>query len=303
MNNRTRRRRVRVHSPAARRQARAFGGQQRLGGRRSLGGSPRSLGKARLLIALAIAAFSFFSYMRSKEFNPVTGEEQYIGLARHQEIAMGKQSAPQLIQQFGGLHPDASLQALVDEIGQEVVRESEASGTGWEFDFHLLADPQTVNAFALPGGQVFITQALLSQLETRGQLAGVLGHEVGHVVARHSTQRIAKENLRNGLTMAVVLGTGVDPRAVDTAGRLISMKYGREDELQSDRLGVEFMSDAGYDPRSMEGVMEILARASGGGARQAEFMSTHPSPENRVQEIRSAVAKRFPGGVPAGLEP
>ena len=301
MNYRTRRRRVRLHSPSGRRQVRALGGGLRARGLGSLGGRPRALGKARLLIALAVAAFSFFSFLRTKEFNPITGEEQYIGLAKHQEIAMGKQSAPQLIQQFGGLHPDANLQALVDEVGHEVVRESGAAQTDWEFEFHLLADPNTINAFALPGGQVFITQALLGQLETRGQLAGVLGHEVGHVVARHSTQRIAKENLRNGLTMAVVLGTGADPRAVNMAGRLISMKYGREDELQSDRLGVQFMSEAGYDPRAMEGVMAILARASG-GSRQAEFMSTHPSPENRVEEIRAAVARQFPGGVPAGLE-
>ncbi|MEZ4650810.1 MAG: M48 family metallopeptidase [Candidatus Eisenbacteria bacterium] len=260
------------------------------------------MGKVRLLIGLAVAIFSFISYAASKEYNPVTGEDQHIGIAKHQEIALGQQSAPQMIQEFGGLDPDPQLQAVVDRVGQRVVRRSRASGTEWEFDFHLLADPQTVNAFALPGGQIFITGALFDRLETEGQLAAVLGHEIGHVVARHSTQRIAKENLRNGITLAVILGTDMDPRTADIAGQLISMKYGREDELESDVLGVDFMSDAGYDPRAMIGVMEILASASD-GQRPPEFMSTHPNPENRVGRIQTAIAQKFPNGVPGGLSP
>lgn len=277
-------------------------GPGRPGGMLPFSPRSRSSGKIRLVLGLVIAAVSLMSYLGSKEYNPVTGEEQYIGIPRQQEIALGQQSAPELIQQFGGLHPDPQLQMVVDRIGQRVVERSRAVSAEWEFDFHLLADAQTINAFALPGGQIFITSALFDRLETEGQLAGVLGHEVGHVIARHSTQRIAKENLRNGVTLAVVLGTGADPRAADMAGQLISMKYGREDELESDVLGIDFMSDAGYDPRSMLGVMEILASASG-GERPPEFMSTHPNPENRMARIQAAIDAKFPGGVPAGLSP
>lgn len=277
-------------------------GPGRPGGMAPFGPRNRSMGKVRLLIGLAVAVFSLISYAASKEYNPVTGEDQHIGIAKHQEIALGQQSAPQMIQEFGGLDPDPQLQAVVDRVGERIVRRSRAADTEWEFDFHLLADPQTINAFALPGGQIFITDALFDRLETEGQLAGVLGHEIGHVVARHSTQRIAKENLRNGITLAVVLGTDMDPRTADIAGQLISMKYGREDELESDVLGVDFMSDAGYDPRAMIGVMEILASASG-GERPPEFMSTHPNPENRVGRIQAAIAAKFPNGVPGGLSP
>jgi predicted Zn-dependent protease len=208
-----------------------------------------------------------------------------------------------MIQQHGGLHGDPGLQALVDAVGRRIVERSDALETPWEFEFHLLADPDTVNAFALPGGQVFITMALFARLETEGQLAGVLGHEVGHVVARHSAQRMAKSQLTEGLMGAVVVATESARSAQVAAviGGLVNMKYGRDDELESDSLGVRFTSDAGYDPRAMIRVMEILAEASG-GARQPEFFSTHPNPENRIGRIEQAIRERFPNGVPEGLE-
>ena len=132
----------------------------------------------------------------------------------------------------------------------------------------------------------------------------MLGHEVGHVVARHSAQRIAKSQLTEGLTGAVVAasGTAGSGQMAAMVGQIVNMKYGREDELQSDEIGVILMSDAGYDPRSMKGVMEILAEASKGN-RQPEFFSTHPNPENRIQRIQDAIDKIYPNGVPGNLKP
>lgn len=265
-------------------------------------------GKTRLLIGLVVAAFAVFSYFSSSVYNPVTGEKQHVSITPEQEIALGLQAEPEMAQQYGGLHPDAKAQGLVDAVGRKVVANSAAAQSGYPFAFHLLADPQTVNAFALPGGQVFITAALLSRLETEGQLAGVLGHEVGHVVARHGAQRIAQQELTQGLTGAVLLSTydPADPSSQNTAqiamviGNLVNLKYGREDELQSDRLGVRFMAEAGYDPQGLIRVMEILEQASG-GARQPEFFSTHPNPENRIARIQAAIQEQFPGGVPPGL--
>ena len=278
----------------------------RRAGRASYGqpGHGRSALKLRMMIGLAVVAFALFSYFRSAEYNPITGEKQYISLTPEQEIAMGLQAAPQMAQQHGGLHPDPQAQALVDRVGQRLVQRSDAAKLGWKYDFHLLRDPKTVNAFALPGGQMFITAALFSRLKTEGQLAGVLGHEIGHVVARHSAQRIAKSSLTQGLIGAVMVasGGGGASQTAQMIGQMVNMKYGREDELESDTLGVRFMSDAGYDPRALMGVMKILAEASG-GSRQSEFMSTHPNPENRVQKIKDAISTTYPGGVPAGLEP
>jgi predicted Zn-dependent protease len=245
----------------------------------------------RLLLGLIIAVISVISFLSSKEFNPVTGEDQYISLTTDQEISLGQQSAPELIQQFGGLYPDESVQAEIDRIGNDLVNSSIARTTPWRFEFYVLDDPETINAFALPGGPVFITTALLNELGTEDEVAGVISHEIVHVLARHSAQRIAQSDLTNGLIGAVAVASN-DANAAQTAaviGQLVNMRYGREDELQSDTLGVCLMVDAGYAPEAMIEVMRVLESASQGAA-PPEFFSTHPSPENRIQRIEEAIA-------------
>lgn len=256
----------------------------------------------RLIIALVIAGFSLMGYLGSRSKNEITGEVQYVDLSPEEEIAMGLQAAPSMAQQYGGLYPDQEAQDLVDHIGQKIVAESLAAKSPYRFDFHLLADTQTVNAFALPGGQIFITAALLEKLETEGQLAGVLGHEVGHVIARHSAEHLAKQKLTQGVTGAIGTASGSleTARMAQMIGQMINLKYGRDDELESDKLGVKFMTDAGYDPRSLIQVMKILAEATG-GARQPEFMSSHPDPGNRAERIQQAIAELYPNGLPEGL--
>jgi predicted Zn-dependent protease len=268
------------------------------------GPAPRSFPWGRILFGLALAGFAFLSYQCSTEFNPVTGEQQHVAITPHQEIALGLQAMPEMMAQHGGEHPDPKLRALVETVGRKVVAASDAGRTDWQFEFHLLRDPRTVNAFALPGGQVFITYALLARLQTEGQLASVLGHEVGHVVARHGAQRIAKQQLSQGLTGAVLVASGSEDsaRMAQMVAQMVNMSYGREDELQSDALGVRFMSQAGYDPRAMIRVQEILAETAGGAA-PPEFFSTHPSTGNRIQTIEEAIRAVYPGGVPEGLTP
>lgn len=245
-----------------------------------------------LILGLIMAAFTLFQYYSKSELNPITKETQHIGISTDEEIAMGLQSAPQMAQEFGGLYEDEQAQQMVDQVGQRVAQNSAAKRTPYKYDFHLLADPNVVNAFALPGGQVFITYALFSRLESEEQLAGVLGHEIGHVVARHSAQRIADQQLTDGLTGAAVLATGDQNTAqmAQMVGNMINMKYGRGQELQSDELGVRFMLEAGYEPEGLLGVMKILEEASG-GQRVPEFQSTHPSPENRMERIKDAIQK------------
>ena len=254
--------------------------------------------KGKLLVAIIAAIIAVVSYYANSQYNEITGETQHISMTIDQEIAMGLHAAPKMAQQHGGLHPDEQAQALVDQVGRRLVNNTAARATDYKFDFHLLADGRTVNAFALPGGQVFITAALYSRLENEDQLAGVLGHEVGHVVARHSAQRIAKQKLTQGLTGAAVIAT-YDPASASSAqtaqmaqmvGNMINMKYGRDDELESDELGVRFMIEAGYNPEALIDVMRILEEAAG-GKKQPEFMSTHPSPENRKGKIRATIQK------------
>jgi predicted Zn-dependent protease len=215
---------------------------------------------------------------------------------------LGQEAVRQLIAEYGGLHSDQGFRACFQAVGERIVQMSDASDTPWQFQFYLLDDSQTINAFALHGGPGFITDALFSRLENEAQLAGIVGHEIGHVVARHSAQRIAQNQLTEGILGAILTASGsYDATQVAAIiGQLINMQYGRDDELQSDTLGVRFMADAGYDPRELIGVMGILADATG-GARQPEFFSTHPNPDNRIQEIQEEISAVFPNGVPDSL--
>jgi len=150
--------------------------------------------KIRLLIGLAIVAFAFVRKCNQKQENPYTGRTQTINMTPEQEIAIGLQSAPQMAQQHGGLYPDQKYQALVDQVGNKLIQSSIARDTPYQYEFHLLADPNTINAFALPGGQIFITYALFSKLENESQLAGVLGHEIGHVLGKHCLKMVEEMN-------------------------------------------------------------------------------------------------------------
>lgn len=246
--------------------------------------------KGRLIIGVVIALIAVVSYFMKGDENPVTGEKQRVSLTVDEEIRLGIQSAPEIIREFGGEYRDSKLQAYVDRVGNKLVQSTEAGTSPYKFEFHLLADAKTVNAFALPGGQIFITYALLSRLKNEDQLAGVLGHEIGHVINRHSAEHIAKQELTEGLIQATDIATG-DPGMLSRfVGNMVNMKYGREDELESDDYGVKYMVEAGYDPEAMIDVMRILKEASGGG-NQPEFMSTHPSPDNRIEKLKEVIAK------------
>lgn len=249
------------------------------------------MGGARWLIALVMAAFGFISYCSSTSENPVTGEKQHVRLTPEQEVSLGRQLAPQMAAQFGGVSASPARER-VRQIGERIVARSSAANTPYKYSFHLLSDRKTVNAFALPGGQIFITEALLGLLNSEDELAAVLGHEIGHVLARHSAEHLAKQQLTQQLIGAVVIGSGSYDTAqiAQIAGSLVNMKHGRDDEIESDTLGLRLVREAGYDPRAMIGVMQALEKASG-GSRQPEFASTHPSPANRIQRIRENLDK------------
>lgn len=268
------------------------------------------LSGARILIGLIIAGIAIFSFLGSTVYNPVTGENQHVSITPDQEIALGLQAAPEMIQEYGGEEANTPQAVQVQQVGARLLQKSEAANTDWQFQFHLLRDNQTVNAFALPGGQVFITEGLYQLLQTEGQLAGVLGHEMGHVLARHGAQQLAKSQLTEGLigAVAVAASNPNDPNGANAAqvaqvvGQLVNLKYSRQDESQADILGVRLMSEAGYDPRAMIQVQQILEQLSQEG-RPPEFLSDHPDPANRIANIQTEIQKEFPNGVPAGMTP
>jgi predicted Zn-dependent protease len=245
--------------------------------------------KVRLLIGVAIALFFVFKRCSQQEVNPYTGRTQTISMSADKEIAIGLQSAPQMTQQYGGLYANNEYQAFVDNVGNKLVKNSIAKDTPYKYEFHLLSDSNTINAFALPDGQIFITYALFSKLENEDQLAGVLGHEIGHVLGRHSAERIAESEYWQGLTTAGSVGADIGG-LVSNMGQNTLLTNGSDDELESDDLGVLFMIKSGYSPEEMINVMKILKTASGPN-RLPEFKSTHPDPDNRIEKIQEAIKK------------
>lgn len=235
--------------------------------------------------------------------NAATGENIFTLMNRDNEIALGAQAAPQFTQEFGGAVPNADLQAYVKDVGSKLaaVTEADFPSLPWEFTF---LNSEAINAFALPGGKVFLTRGLAVKLSSEAEMAGVLGHEVGHVTAQHGAQRMAKATLiQGGVSVAAVL---VDSSGNQTAkevgalgipalaigGQVFQLKYGREDELQADSLGMRYMSKIGYDPAAQGSVMRVL-QAAGGGNTQPEWLSTHPFPETRIAQINSLIAGEY----------
>lgn len=261
----------------------------------------------RLGLALIFVVFGLLSYYGNTAENPITGETQRVQLSPQAEIALGQQGKREAIQQFGGLHRDGALQSYIDRVGQRIVQQSIAGTTPYPFEFHVLGDAKTVNAFALPGGQVFITTAMLAKLEDESQLAGILGHEAAHVVARHGSEQLARQNLGALLVQAigVAASDGEDggrqaAMIAQSINQLVNLNYSREDELESDRLGLDFMVEAGYDPNGIVELMAIL-NSVGNGGRPPEFLSTHPNPKNRIRNLEALIAEKFPQGVPPEL--
>lgn len=287
-----------------------YGGRQMFGGGSQQG---RSSLKARLILAAIIAIIALVSYYGNPgDVNQVTGEAQRVVFSDEaDEVAMGLQAAPEMVQMHGGPSRDAEAQALVTQIGnrlldgldKQLAAQGRTNPYRQNFKFTLLADPQTVNAFALPGGQIFITSALFRDLKTEGQLAGVLAHEIGHVIERHGNQRMAQNQLFQGLAAAggVAGGDAQSAQMAQAVAQMVQMRYGRGDELESDKWGVRLTALGGFDPRAMIGVMKVLDAA--GGAGPPEFFSTHPKPANRVAYIEQVIKQEFPDGVPPGLEP
>lgn len=222
--------------------------------------------------------------------NPVTGKRELSLVSESQEIAMGQEAAKQTVDAIGAVADDA-LQRYVAGLGNTLAKASERPGLPWSFT--VIDDPM-VNAFALPGGPVFITRGILTHMNSEAQLVSVLGHEIGHITAKHSVQQMSQAQLAQiGLIAAVVVKPEL-ARFGDLAGQglgLLFLKFGRDDETQADQLGFRYMTTAGYAPREMAEMFRTLERLSSGGeGRVPEWLSTHPDPGNRVQKTLDRIA-------------
>ncbi len=258
----------------------------------------------RLLIGLAIAACSVIAYFAHTSVNPVTGESQHVSMTPGQETQLGLASAPDMEQQFGGDVPRDDPEAQeVRYVGSLIWNRSDAARSPYSYEYHLLNDQRTVNAFALPGGQVFITRALYELLADEAELAAVLGHETGHVVERHSAQQVEQSQLGQRLVLAAGVGGQhgfTDAAIAGVVDHVTQLHFSRTDESQADSRGLQYMAQAGFDPRAMLDLMEVLQAQEQGG-RQPEFLVTHPYPESRERDITAQLRATYPNGIPPDL--
>ena len=218
--------------------------------------------------------------------NPVTGKSELSLVSEAQEIQMGQEGAKEVAQTIG-FYNDAKVQSYVAEIGKRMAAESERPNLPWEF--HVV-DDAAVNAFAIPGGFIYVTRGLMSSINTEAELATVVGHEIAHVTNRHSVQQISKAQLAQlGLGIGSILSSDI-AKFGQLAGAglsLLFLKYGRDAENQADQGGFRYALGQNYDVREMPKVFETLGRLSesGGGGRLPEWLSTHPDPGNRIKHI------------------
>ncbi len=218
--------------------------------------------------------------------NPATGARELMLVSESQEIQMGAQSDPAVIAQFG-LYPDSSIQQYVRGIGDRLAATSERPHLPWTF---RVVDDPLVNAFALPGGYIYITRGIMGYFNSEAELVSVVGHEIGHVTARHSAHQMSQQQLAQiGLVAGAVLVPEVqDYLGIGAAGlQLLFLKFSRDDEREADDLGLRYMVRGNYDPREMPNVFAMLGRvsAASGAERGLSWLSTHPEPEDRQQRI------------------
>ncbi len=223
--------------------------------------------------------------------NPVTGDREFSLMSEAQEVQLGQEMDAQIRQEMG-VYEDAELQRYVNTIGQRLARASERPNLPWHF---TVVDEPAINAFALPGGYIYLTRGILPFLDDEAELAGVLGHEIGHVTARHSAQQYTKATSAGlGLTLLSIFVPEAQPLAgaAETALGVLFLKHGRDDEREADRLGVEYTAKTGWDPAGVAGMLRTLARLDeAGGSRRGvpNWLSTHPAPADRVAEVQEYV--------------
>jgi predicted Zn-dependent protease len=223
--------------------------------------------------------------------NPATGKSQLMLVSQDQEIAMGRQADSAVVATIG-LYPDAGWQSYIQQLGARLAATTERPGLPWTF---RVVDDPAVNAFALPGGFVYVTRGLLTYLTNEAELASVVGHEIGHVTARHTAAEMSKQQLIGlGLGIGSLANSQV-ARYAGTASQalgILYLKFSRDDESQADQLGLRYMGRANFDPRQMPEVLRMLERLSTGegGGRLPAWLDTHPSPVNRVAAVTAQIA-------------
>lgn len=252
----------------------------------------------------AITLVLLFSFIAGCSVNPVSGKKEFVMMSEQQEVSLGAGLHKQIIKKYRPYN-NAALQAYVNQIGQMLASKSHRNNIRYHF---LVVDDPSINAFALPGGYIYITRGLMAYLNSEAELAGVLAHEIGHVTARHSARQQTRDTLTNVLASVVADKYG-NARVINTIATASVRGYGRKHELQADRLGAEYLARSGYDPKNMIRVIEVLKAqeqfsrmlAQSEGRQPPSYhglFSTHPSNDQRLHEVVNAAHAQRRGNRP-----
>ncbi len=248
-------------------------------------------------VVLLIAGFLFYLVLGCA-VNPITGEDQFMLIPESQELEIGQAYAPEIEKQMGGRIPNEAVQAYVDSVGQKVAHVSHRP----DIQYHFAAlDHKSINAFALPGGYVFITRGMLEKLNSEAELAAVLAHETTHIVARHAAEAMSRQIGIQLLLTAIASSSktsGSVMQVADVAQQIIGLQFSRENEREADLVGMQYMVDAGYDPRGMVETMQMLEEQE--EVTTIDFLSSHPSPQNRQAYLAQRIQTKY--GDAAGLK-
>jgi len=222
--------------------------------------------------------------------NPITGRDELMFLSEQQDFEIGRRYAPEIETQMGGRVPSPALQNYVDSVGQKVAGISHRP----DYDYHFIAlDDESMNAFALPGGYIFITRGMLEKLESEAQLAAVLAHETAHIVARDTAAAMSRD-IGISLVLSAVTSeetSGTVLTVADVTNQILGLSYSREDEKTADLAGLDYMVAAGYNPNAMVETMKMLNDEN--DFRPIEFFSTHPNPENRIAYLEEKILLNY----------
>jgi len=239
--------------------------------------------------APVLSVLSVLSLLSACATNPVTGRRELSLVSEGQEIAMGKQGA-QEVERALGLYPDSALQAYVSRVGLSMAAKGERPNLPWQFG---VVEDAAINAFALPGGPIYFTRGILTHMNSEAEMASVMGHEIGHVTARHSAQQMSRAQVAQlGLGVGSILSSEIAGMAgaASTGLGLLLLKYGRDAESQADELGFRYMMSDNYDPRAMRDMFIMLGRVSGDAGRLPSWLSSHPDPGDRLARTDQRLA-------------
>jgi predicted Zn-dependent protease len=241
--------------------------------------------KIRKLFIAVFTVMLLIVFCTGCSVNPVTGEDQFLIVSPEQEKEMGAEYSKEVEKELGQSVNDVQIKNYIDSVGQKIARVCHSPEVGFSYK---AIDHNSVNAFALPGGYIYITTGLLKELNAESQLAGILAHETAHVTARHIAQRITMDFLIGiGFRVASSRAPSSAMRVADIVNQLEGMSFSRSQERQADTVGMDYMVKAGYTPYGMIETMEILQKQD--ESRTIEFFSTHPSPENRIELLKEHI--------------